>query len=72
MIDTVVPLIPKTNMQKTAATLDPDVTPIISGLARGFLSIVWKVLPAMPKAIPTKSAESILGKRRVAMAKVAP
>lgn len=41
-----------TNMQKTAAIDEELVTPIISGLARGFLNIVWKINPANPKDQP--------------------
>ena len=37
--------------------------PITSGLARGLRSIVWKVLPAMPKANPTNSAATTRGRR---------
>ena len=72
IIETAGPLNPSTNIQKTAATLEPDVTPIISGLARGFLSIVWNVFPAIPNAIPTNNPLSILGRRNVAIAKLAP
>ncbi len=39
-IETPVPLIRRTNIQKTAATLEPELIPIISGLANGFLNIV--------------------------------
>jgi len=59
-------------IQNTAAALEPEVMPIISGLAKGFLSIVWNVFPAMPNAIPTSNPESILGNRNVPMAKEAP
>lgn len=48
-------------MQYTAAAVEPDETPIISGLAKGLLSKVWKIFPATPKAIPHRMAVAVLG-----------
>ena len=58
-------------MPNTAATLAPEVTPIISGLANGFPRSCWNVFPAIPNAKPAKIAVSILGRRSVFTVKTA-
>lgn len=62
--ETRLPLIPNTSMAITAAKLEPEVIPIISGLARGFCKIFWKVLPDIPKARPHKSPAIVRGSLR--------
>lgn len=57
-----------TRMQPTATTLAPEVMPMTSGLARGFLSMVWKVLPATPKANPASTPAARRGRRTSQMA----
>ena len=66
------PLQCSTTSERMAAALAPDVMPITSGLARGFRSIVWKVDPATPKAMPARTPVSARGNRNVPTVKDAP
>ena len=67
--ETKLPLKPNISMAITAAKLEPEVMPIISGLAKGFCKIFWKVLPAIPKARPHKSPAIVRGSLRVIIVK---
>ena len=50
-------------MPNTAATLAPELMPMMSGEASGLRSIVWKVTPAMPKANPASTPIVARGRR---------
>lgn len=54
-------------MQNTAAALADEDTPMMSGLASELRSTLWKMCPAMPKAKPANTAQSIRGQRSVPM-----
>ena len=45
------------------AALAPEVMPMMSGLASGLRTMVWKIAPDMPKATPTSSPMSARGSR---------
>ena len=51
--DTANPLSPKIKIASTALALAPEVMPMMSGLASGFLIMAWKIAPEMPKHSPT-------------------
>lgn len=61
MIETIFLFKLRKRMQYTAAAVEPDETPMISGLANGLLRRVWKIFPATPKAIPQSIAVIVLG-----------
>ena len=63
---------PSTVMAKTAEAEAPEVMPMMSGLASWLRSIVWEVVPAIPKAIPASSPMIALGRRTSPTSKEAP
>lgn len=50
-------------MAMAAAALAPELMPMMSGLASGLRSIVWKVTPARPKLNPATRARTARGSR---------
>ena len=63
---------PSTRMAKTAEAEGPEVMPMMSGLASWLRSIVWEVVPAIPKAIPASSPMIARGSRISPTSKEAP
>ncbi len=61
-----------TTTAKTAAAPAPALMPMTSGEASGLRSIVWKVTPAMPSALPTRRARTARGRRSSPTVKLAP
>ena len=61
--DTAKPLSPKIKIASTALALAPDVMPMMSGLASGFLIMAWKIAPAIPKQNPTGRPVTTRGSR---------
>ncbi|MNY75806.1 hypothetical protein D3C86_2151920 [compost metagenome] len=59
-------------MQKTAAALAPWEMPIISGLAKGLRSRVWKMIPDMAKDMPVSTASVARGRRTLRTIKSTP
>lgn len=59
-------------MATTAAALAPAVIPMMSGLASGLRTSVWKIAPESPNATPTHTAVTVRGRRRSHTTKVAP
>ena len=59
-------------MHHTAAALAPAEIPMMSGLASGLRSMVWKAAPAAPKASPASRPARARGSRSVPIAKEAP
>jgi len=57
---------------KAAAALEPALIPMMSGLARGLRSMVWKVTPASPKLRPATTASTVRGSLNRPTVKVAP
>ncbi len=55
-----------------AAALAPELMPMMSGLASGLRSIVWKVTPASPKLNPATTARTARGSRSRPTVKEAP
>ena len=45
----------------TAAALAPTLTPMMSGLASGLRSVVWKIAPPTPNAMPTSTPSTARG-----------
>ena len=70
--DTAVPLSPSMTIAKTAAAPAPELIPMMSGLASGLRSMVWKVTPARPKLIPATTASTARGSRSRPTVKEAP
>jgi hypothetical protein len=52
---------PARAMTDTAAALAPRLTPMMSGLASGLRSVVWKIAPPTPNATPTSTASTARG-----------
>ncbi len=59
-------------MAKAAAALAPELMPMMSGLASGLRSIVWKVMPPSPKQMPATTARTARGSLRRPTVKFAP
>ncbi len=59
-------------MPNTAAALAPELMPMMSGEARGFRSMDWKVTPATPKAKPARRPSVARGSRSSPTVKDAP
>ena len=59
-------------MPKAAAALAPEEMPMMSGLASGLRSMVWKVTPPSPKHAPASTASTARGRRSVPTVKLAP
>ena len=55
------PVHPARAIADTAAALAPRLTPTMSGLASGLRSVVWKIAPPIPKAVPTSTASTARG-----------
>ena len=71
-IDTAVSDIDSRTMQNTAAAEAPELIPMMSGLASGLRSIVWKVMPAIPNAAPARAPTSARGSRSTLTVNEAP
>lgn len=63
---------PRVMMANTAAADAPELMPMMSGLARGLRSIVWKVTPPRPKHSPTRTARTARGSRSLPTVNDAP
>ena len=61
-----------TTSATTAAALAPELMPMTSGEASGLRSIVWKVTPATPNAMPVSTAMLARGRRSSPTVKEAP
>lgn len=62
-IETCPPSSPSTTIPKAAAALAPEEIPMMSGLASGLRSMVWKVTPPRPKLAPHTTASTTRGSR---------
>ncbi len=61
--ETTGPFSDRTTMAKTAAALAPELMPMMSGLARGLRSMIWKATPASPKLRPASTQRTARGNR---------
>lgn len=61
--DTAVPPSESDTIAMAAAALAPELMPMMSGLASGLRSIVWKVTLTRPKANPAVTARTARGSR---------